>query len=276
MVATTLRLLFSSLVVFSLVFTFCCLSTFCEFFFLHTSVFNRPVGFWRPPLVFPACYLLCPHPSSFFSSCGFFFQSLCVVPSLLVLLPFLFCSNFVLFPQSIALLLHSLCFVALFAFLSPPFLVSPPFPVLVLISLSPRAPVEIPADVFSSLLQSFSCLEVCLSMFRSLSLCLSLKKLSLSLSLPVQNVLGRGRPGHLAQQGHVPARRDDVPNHRRVHEQDHVGPYSCGRLRAPAQTTGWCSQDGHVLLSPPIQRGRQETRCRHFAPSASIRAHEAV
>ena len=50
-----------------------------------------------------------------------------------------------------------------------------------------------------------------------------------------------------------------------------VGPYSFGRLWAPMQTTGWSPQNGHVLLSPPTQRGRQKTRRRHFAPSASTR-----
>ena len=42
-----------------------------------------------------------------------------------------------------------------------------------------------------------------------------------------------------------------------------VGPYSFGGLWAPTQTTGWCSQNGHVLLSPPTQHGRQERRHRH-------------
>ena len=32
-----------------------------------------------------------------------------------------------------------------------------------------------------------------------------------------------------------------------------MGPYSFGRLRAPASTIGRCSQNGHVLLSPPTQ-----------------------
>ena len=72
----------------------------------------------------------------------------------------------------------------------------------------------------------------------------------------------------LAQQRHVPARRDQVPDHRRVHEQDHVGPYSLGGLRAPTHTTGWCSQKGHVLLSPPAQRGSPRDETLPLRPSS--------
>ena len=52
-----------------------------------------------------------------------------------------------------------------------------------------------------------------------------------------------------------------------------VGSYSFGRLRSPTQTTGWCSQNGHVLLSPPTQHGRQETTppLRSFSDYANMK-----
>ena len=54
-----------------------------------------------------------------------------------------------------------------------------------------------------------------------------------------------------------------------------MGSYSLGRAWAPAQTTKWRSQNGHVLLSSPSQRGRQETRRSHLTPATFMRAREA-
>ena len=182
MVAPTLRLSFSSLVGFRHPFSFfpppfrlfshvvvyplCCLV-------FHTFVFNKPVVFDALFCFLTACYLLCQHPSSLFHRVGFY-PSLCVFPALLVLLPFLYLFSHCGFLQSLAVFSFATPFVlSLHLGFSPLPFGFPPIPFLVLISLSPRAPVEIPADVFSPLLQSFSSLEVCLSMFRSLSLSVS-------------------------------------------------------------------------------------------------------
>ena len=185
MVAPTLRLFSSSLVGFPHPFScfpppfrlfshFVVYPLFCVVF--HTFVFEQARGLWRPSFVF-TCLLFALSPSLFaFFIVWDFYQSLCVVPALLMLLPFLYLFSLCGFLQSLAVFSFSTPFVLSpylgFSLLPLGF---PPFPFLVLISLSSRAPVEIAADVFSPLLQSFSSLDVCLFMFRSLSLCLSLK-----------------------------------------------------------------------------------------------------
>ena len=74
---------------------------------------------------------------------------------------------------------------------------------------------------------------------------------------PVQHVLGRGGPGHLAQQGRVPARRDPVPHHRGVHEQDRGALQLWSSAvtyadRPPAgapKTVTFCSVDLHNVVA---------------------------
>ena len=71
--------------------------------------------------------------------------------------------------------------------------------------------------------------------------------------------------------------RGQVPDHRRIHGQDHVGPDSLGCLRASAQTTSWRSQNGLSLHGTSAQCGRpkKKTRRCHLTPSVIARAHEA-
>ena len=148
------------------------------------SCFEQARGFWRPLLFFPACYLLCPHPSSLLHRVVFY-QSLCVFPALLVLPPFLvFVLTFLVSPINCSfLLLHSFCFVGPFG--SPPSLsVSlPPSPFW---SSSPSHlahPLRFLPMRFSPSSRVFSSLAVSLSVFRSRSLSLSEKQVDKKMML---------------------------------------------------------------------------------------------
>ena len=71
---------------------------------------------------------------------------------------------------------------------------------------------------------------------------------------PVQCVLGRRRLGHPPQQGHVPTRRAEVPDHGRMNKQDHMESQGLGCLWTSAQTRR--SQDSHILHGKVVARKR--------------------